>query len=79
MGWSKKTLQHLVPILAAGAATFEGPQKQNLRYPPASDFLKTSEKHFLPNTISLADPDIAVSFPARQNKVTALFNALKPF
>ena len=79
MGWSKKTLQRLVPILAAGAATFEGPQKQNLRYPPASDFLKTSEKHFLPNTISLADPDIAVSFPARQNKVTPLFNALKPF
>ena len=79
MGWSKKTLQRLVPILAAGAATFEVPQKQNLRYPPASDFLKTSEKHFLPNTVGLADPDRAVSFPARQNKVTPLFNALRPF
>ena len=79
MGWSKKTLQRLVPLLAAGAATFEEAQTQNLRYPHASAFLKTEEKHFLPNTISLADPDIAVSFPARQNKVTALFNALKPF
>ena len=79
MGWSKKTLQRLVPILAAGVATFEEPQKQNLHYPPASAFLKTAEKHFLPNTISLADPDRAVSFPARQNKVTALFNALRPF
>ena len=79
MGWSKKTLQRLVPILAAGAATFEEPQKQNLRYPPASAFLKTAEKHFLPNTVSLADPDRAVSFPARHNKVTALFNALRPF
>jgi hypothetical protein len=79
MGWSKKTLHRLVPILAAGAATFEEPQKQNLRYPPASAFLKTAEKHFLPNTVSLADPDRAVSFPARQNKVTPLFNALRPF
>ena len=79
MGWSKKTLQRLVPLLAAGAATFEEPQKQNLRYPPASAFLKTAEKHFLPNSAGLADPDQAVSFPARKNKVTALFNALRPF
>ena len=79
MGWSKKTLRRLVPILAAGKATFEESQKKSLRYPPASTFLKTAEKRFLPNTAGLADPDTAVSFPARQNKVTPLFNALRPF
>ena len=79
MGWSKETLRRLVPILAAGSATFEEAQKNSKHYPPASVFLKTAEKRFLPNTAGLADPDRAVSFPARQNKVTPLFNALRPF
>jgi len=79
MGWSRNTLRRLVPILAAGAATFEEPQEKIFRYPPASAFLKTTEKRFLPNTAGLADPDRAVSFPARQNKITPLFNALRPF
>ena len=79
MGWSKKTLQRLVPILAAGTATFEEPKKHSKHYPSASAFLKAKEKRFLKNTVGLADPDIAVSFPARQNKVTPLFNALRPF
>ena len=79
MGWSKKTLRRLAPILAAGAATFEKPQIRETDYPPVSEFLKTREKRFLPNTIGLADPDTAVSFPACKNKVTPLFVALKPF
>lgn len=79
MGWSKKTLRRLVPILAAGAATFAESQKHETHYPPASVFLKTTGKRFLPNTAGLADPDTAVSFPARQNKITPLFNALRPF
>lgn len=79
MGWSKKTLRRLVPILAAGKATFDELQTQASSYPPVSEFLKTTEKRFLPNTVSLADPDTARSFPARQNKVTPLFNALRPF
>lgn len=80
MGWSRKTLQRLVPILAAGAATFEEPDKQQqAEYPSPSEFLKTTKKHYLPNTAGLADPDRAVTFPARKNKVTPLFNALKPF
>ena len=79
MGWSKNTLRRLVPLLAAGAATFEETQKNTKHYPPASAFLKTDRKRFLSNTLGLADPDAAVSFPARQNKVTPLFNALRPF
>ena len=79
MGWSKKTLRRLVPLLAAGTATFEEPKKQSKHYLSAAVFLKTTEKRFLPNTAGLADPDKAVSFPARHNKVTPLFNALRPF
>lgn len=79
MGWSRKTLRHLVPILAAGGAAFETEEEQKASYPPASQFLQTVRKSFLPNTLGLADPDHSVTFPARQYKVTPLFNALRPF
>ena len=79
MGWSRKTLRHLVPILAAGGAAFETEKEQKASYPPASQFLQTVRKSFLPNTLGLADPDHSVTFPARQYKVTPLFNALRPF
>ena len=81
MGWSKDTLRRFVPILAAGAATFDEPVENNMQkyYPPTSVFLKTETRRFLPNTAGLADPDRAVAFPARANKVTPLFNALRPF
>lgn len=81
MAWSKETLRRFVPILAAGAATLDEPVENHSqkRYPPASAFLKTTVRRFLPNTAGLADPDRAVAFPARANKVTPLFNALRPF
>lgn len=79
MGWSRETLKHLVPILAAGGATFESEQEPESAYPPASQFMKAGRKHYLPNTLGLADPDHSVTFPARKNKVTPLFNALRPF
>ena len=79
MGWSKETLRQLVPILAAGAATFDQVDTQHKPYPSASVFLRTTTKRFLPNTAGLADPDHAVTFPARSNKITPLFNALRPF
>ena len=79
MAWSKETLQRFVPILAAGAATFVDVDEQQPCLPPASAFLKTKARHFLPNTAGLADPDHAVTFPARANKITPLFNALRPF
>jgi hypothetical protein len=79
MGWSKETLRQLVPILAAGAATFDQVNTQHKPYPSPSVFLRTTTKRFLPNTAGLADPDHAVTFPARYNKITPLFNALRPF
>jgi hypothetical protein len=80
MGWSDATLTRFVPILAAGSATFSEPEEQEERdYPPASAFLTNRKKRFLPGTLGLADPDNAVMFPARANKVTPLFNALRPF
>jgi len=80
MGWSRETLKHFLPILAAGGATFDHPEEGGKRaYPPVGDFLKTREKHYKANTLGLADPDRSVSFPARANKVTPLFNALRPF
>lgn len=79
MGWSKETLRRFVPILAAGAATFVEADEQPNHYPPVSAFLKTTTRRFLPNTAGLPDPDRAVTFPARTNKVTPLFNALRPF
>lgn len=79
MGWSKKTLRHFAPILAAGDATFNKIAEQRQSYPQISEFLRSVKKRFLPNTLGLADPDNAVSLPSRSNKVTPLFNALRPF
>ena len=79
MGWSKITLEHLVPLLAAGAATFEKPQREDTHFPSASSFLKTESRHYLSGTLGLADPDRVAHIPARDNKVTPLFNALRPF
>ena len=79
MGWSKETLRQFVPILAAGAATFDQVDTQHKFYPSASVFLRTTTKRFLHNTAGLADPDHAVTFPVRSNKITPLFNALRPF
>ena len=79
MGWSRETLKHLVPILAAGGATFRSEKEPESAYPPVSHFMKAGRKRYLPNTLGLADPDHSVTFPARKNKVTPLFNALRPF
>lgn len=79
VGWSRDTLRRFVPILAAGAATFDGVQAEEKTYPRTAEFLKELNKRFLPNTLGLADPDHSVTFPARRNKVTPLFNALRPF
>ncbi len=80
MGWSKDTLKCFVPILAAGGLV-------SLRPTPVPDphpiirlnQRRFSKKRYLPNTLGLADPDKSVTFPARSNKVTPLFNALRPF
>lgn len=80
MGWSKETLKRFVPILAAGTATFEEqPSREEVVYPAPTVFLKDRIKRIQPNTLGLADPDHTAAFPARANKVTPLFNALRPF
>ena len=80
MGWSRETLRHFVSLLASGTVTFdEILAPETPVYPSASAFLKDSQKHYLPSTLGLPDPDTAYSFPARANKVTPLFNALRPF
>ena len=79
MGWSKETLEKFVPILAAGAASFDEQQVNEQSYLSASVFLRTPHMRVRPNTIGLANPDHAVTFPARLNKITPLFNALRPF
>ena len=79
MGWSKETLKHFVPILAVGKATFESTTSQEKTVLPLREILRQPEKHYKPHTLGYADPDHTVSFPARRNKVTPLFNALRPF
>ena len=79
MGWSRETLKRFAPILAAGAAMFDEISVLEKSYPRTTEFLKNTTKKYLPGTLGLADPDRAVTFPARQNKVTPLFNALRPF
>ena len=79
MGWSKETLEKFVPILAAGAASFDEQQVNEQSYLSASVFLRTPHMRVRPNTIGLANPDHAVTFPARFNKITPLFNVLRPF
>lgn len=79
MGWSKETLRKFAPILAAGSATFAEKEEQQRHYLPASDYLKTASRCYLPNTLGLADPDHSVSLSECGGKVTPLFNALRPF
>ena len=64
MGWSKETLTHFAPILAAGHATLIPPEEP-LEEPFKNEFkhyLKPKKKKFIPNSLGLPDPDIAV-FP----------------
>lgn len=63
MGWSKTTLKHLVPILAAGAATLRPPIDHDEPFiSQFKHYLKPKKKSFLPNSLGLPDPDSAV-FP----------------
>lgn len=64
MGWSKKTLRHFAPILAAGAASLTPPNKEKEEsfQSEYKHYLKPKKKRYLPNTLGLPDPDTAV-FP----------------
>lgn len=80
MAWSKETLRHFVPILAAGCPVTLRPCPSPALHPIIRlNQRRFKRKRYLPNTLGLADPDISVSLPARSNKITPLFNALRPF
>ena len=84
-GWSKETLTSFVPLLAAKGVTFNGEDSKTSEEKPDTasihvrDYLSKGKKRYLANTLGLEDPDKVVSLPARQNKVTPLFNALRRF
>lgn len=78
MGWSKKTLERFVPILAAGAAVASG------AHALASYMINSTEKpctkrKVVPFSLGLPHPDLAVRLPGQAGKVTPLFHALRPF
>ena len=77
MGWSKKTLERFVPILASGAAASRA-------HDPTSCTIRDGEKSYtkpkvVPFSLGLPHPELAVKLPGRAGKVTPLFHALRPF
>lgn len=77
MGWSAKTLQKFVPILAAGQCTFQQAEAF------AETIGKTERLHkkiaaakVLPNSLGLPHPDLVSSMPAKSGKVTPLYRLL---
>ena len=80
MAWSEETLKKMLPILAAKDCELESmQQEENSAIDPADDSTKTSRPKKSRYSISLPDPDLAVTLPGASGKVTPLFNALRPF
>lgn len=74
MGWSPKTLQKFVPILAAGQCSF---QAEDAKQTPE----KTKRQKYTPPkvpalTLGLPHPDMVASMPAKNGKVTQLYKLL---
>lgn len=80
MAWSAETLQHLVPILAAGRCELHrSAQEPQQTVEPLRKLLQPHKCKVVEFPLGLADPDTAVSLPGRTGKVTPLFNALRRF
>ena len=63
MGWSRETLKHLVPILAEGAACFTAPlEEEETPFKSEFKYNERPKKKYIPNSLGMPDPDIAV-FP----------------
>ena len=75
MTWSRQTLEHFAPILAAKRFSFIKTFTPSC--PLTKDKEKTKKLKAVPFSLGLADPDLAVALPARSGKVTPLFNALR--
>ena len=74
MGWSTKTLQKLVPILAAGQCAFPTTATEAIK-------IKTNRHEHTPakspqHTLGLPHPDLVASLPAKKGKVTQLYKLL---
>ncbi len=78
MGWSQKTLERFVPILAAGSAVFPGAHGQESHTIGRAEATHAKRK-VIPFSLGLQHPDLCVSLPGRMGKVTPLFRALRPF
>lgn len=77
MGWSRKTLECFVPILAAGAACAADYQVQTGHKPDIETH--NTKRKVVPFSLGLPHPELAVRLPGRTGKVTPLFHALRPF
>lgn len=88
MAWSKKTLKHFVPILAAGRFVLDNAQTNEKAQtpPPQNDNCKTKKhgKHKKPiNVLGLPDPsistDIAASFGGHLDGVYGILRTMMGF
>ena len=78
MAWSEQTLQHLVPVLAAGQFVLKK-ETPDFSAPSSKKPQNQKKRKVAPFSLGLPDPAQAVFLPARSGKVTPLFNALRPF
>ena len=77
MGWSAETLKKFVPILAAGQCTFC--QTETAVKPTAKTerlHKKIAAAKVLPNSLGLPHPDLVISMPAKNGKITPLYRLL---
>lgn len=81
MGWSKKTLERLVPLIAAGPGRINLDRHDGESRPrqPIRQCSRSARRKIVPFSLGLPHPDLAVSLPGATGKVTPLFNALRPF
>lgn len=87
MGWSRATLERLVPLLASGAERVFlergcGTAQETSTTPsaqPSQSRLRRSPHRAVPFSLGLPHPDLSVTLPAKSGKVTPLYIALRPF
>lgn len=77
MGWSKKTLEKFVPVLAAGNCALERKPVEEAAAPPVVNAGKGRAKSKY--SLGLVDPTRAARLPGKSGKVTPLYNALRRF
>lgn len=83
MGWSRATLERLVPLLAAGVGKITldpSDAMQELPQPlSAAHGRRTDRRKVVPFSLGLPQPELTVSPPIKSGKVTQLFRTLEHF